>query len=102
MQVFRISQGYFYHSDSPVPVGREHSIECLLDEWMSPLSLHFIMFFSDIETQYTVKHIYTQDEQEFKEIFLTAIVSWYYFNPNISFFLFFANSLKHTGHDQPS
>lgn len=79
---------FFYHlwlTSAWQIVGREHSIECLLNERMNTVSLYFLMFFNDIQMQYTVKHTYTQGKQKFYKIFL-IVVSWYYFFP-FSFFL---------------
>lgn len=65
-------------------VGKEHSIKCLLNKWISPLNLYFLMFLNDIQTRFAAKHTYTIYEQKFYEIFLTGVV----LIPSLQFFSF--------------
>lgn len=72
-------------------VGKEHLIKCLLNKWINPLNLYFLMFLNDIETQFAAKDTYTLYEQKFYELFLTGVVLWcLLFNS----FPFVLNSLK--------
>lgn len=81
-------------------VGKEHSIKCLLNKWINPPNLYFLMFLNDIQTQFAAKDTYTLYEQKFYELFLTGVVLWYLLFNSFPFAL---NSLKkNTGCDQLS
>lgn len=71
-------------------VGKEHSIKCLLNKWINPLNLYFLMFLNDIETQFAAKDTYTLYEQKSSMNYFLLVL--YY---DASFSILFLLSLIH-------
>lgn len=71
-------------------VGKEHSIKYLLNKWISPLNLYFLMFLNDIQTRFAAKHTTHYMNKSSMKYFL-LVLYWY---PLYNSFPFVLNSLK--------
>lgn len=87
---------FFYHlwfSSAWQVVGREHSIKCLLNEWMNPPNLYFLIF-SEWQPNSVHKHKRCTKVPWTVSYWCCALILF-----QLSFFF---NLLKHTGHDRLS